>query len=246
MGKKVAIITGGSAGIGMALVKYYAEKGFNVFSVARSEKQALNVHGIVQIQFDLSDISGIEGMFNGILSQMDVQNIASITLINNAGTLGNISRIENLSPEIIQHAINVNFTAPMILSGLFIKAFQGRKISKKIINISSGAAVNPYYGWSTYCTTKSAIDMMVKTIALEQQTLENGVSIFSVYPGVVETAMQSLIRKSSTEDFKEVQRFIDMKENNLLAKPEDVAPKIFSIEQMENLTNGEIIDIRNL
>jgi benzil reductase ((S)-benzoin forming) len=246
MNENIAIITGGSAGIGKALVKHYADKGYRVFSIARSENKELNMPSIEQIQFDLSNTGDIDTMFKKIWGKLDVSNISALTLINNAGTLGTISRIENINPATIENAIAVNFTAPMILSSLFIKASQGLAIAKTIINISSGAAFNPYYGWSTYCSTKAAIDMMVKTVGKEQQTLDNGVKIISVYPGVVETAMQDQIRSTREEDFLEVQKFKDLKENHQLAKPDEVAEKIFSVAFKSGIESGDIVDLRTL
>ncbi|MBA3899508.1 MAG: (S)-benzoin forming benzil reductase [Bacteroidetes bacterium] len=246
MERNVAIITGGSAGIGKALVKLYASKGFAVYSISRSENEGLKLPGIEQVKFDLSDSLGIEAMFNEIWNKIDVPGLSAITLINNAGTLGTISRIENIEPETIQNAIALNFTAPMIMSSLFIKKTAGLEISKKIVNISSGAASNPYYGWTTYCTTKAALDMMVKTIGVEQQTQDYGVKIISVYPGVVETAMQDQIRKTSEEDFLDVQRFRNLKENDQLANPDDVAQKIFTLEMKDEIETGGIIDVREL
>jgi len=86
---------------------------------------------------------------------------------------------------------------------------------------------------------------MTRSIGNEQKDLKNGVRVISIYPGVVDTKMQENIRQSSKEDFKEIQRFIDLKNTNSLAKPEDVAEKIYSIDISQNIENGSILDIRN-
>ncbi len=88
--------------------------------------------------------------------------------------------------------------------------------------------------------------MMTKVIAAEQNDIENGVKCIAIYPGVVETNMQVQIRKTSESDFKNVQRFIDLKENNQLYSPEFVADKIFIIDTKNKSQSGDIIDIRTL
>ncbi|MDQ3191386.1 MAG: (S)-benzoin forming benzil reductase [Bacteroidota bacterium] len=238
--KKVAIITGGSAGIGKALAKTYADNGYDVYSIARTKNKELQAENITQVQFDLSNIDQIEEMFSNLIKNTKSEELESITLINNAGSLGKITNIENVDAETIQKTIALNTTAPMVLSALFIKNTEELNCSKKIINISSGAAKNPYSGWTMYCSTKAALDMMTQTIGKEQEELTNGVKIISIYPGVVETAMQEKIRKTSASDFKNVGKFIELKEQNLLADPMDVAFKILSLDENNHFENGEI------
>ena len=86
--------------------------------------------------------------------------------------------------------------------------------------------------------------MTTKAIANEQNDIENGVKCIAIYPGVVDTDMQTVIRKTTELEFKNVQRFIELKENNELYAPEFVADKIFKIDISNALENGEIIDIR--
>ena len=165
-------------------------------------------------------------------------------MLNNAGSLGEIHTVGNLDSEKIQQTIQLNTTTPLVLSNEFIKLTKKLNCKKKIINISSGAAMNPYSGWSIYCTSKSALDMTTKAIANEQNDIENGVKCIAIYPGVVDTDMQTVIRKTTELEFKNVQRFIELKENNELYAPEFVADKIFKIDISNALENGEIIDIR--
>ena len=127
----------------------------------------------------------------------------------------------------------------------FIKNFEDLSCKRQIITISSGAATKPYEGWSVYCTSKAAIDMMTKAIAAEQRELKNGLKCVAIYPGVVDTNMQTTIRSTNEKNFKNLQRFIDLKENNELYTPEFVANSIFKIDTENQLENGDIIDIRH-
>ncbi len=237
----IIIITGGSKGIGKALAEKYALEKYRVFSIARSIS---NSEKTTEIEADLSAINEATKALKTIFNQIDKKNISSITLLNNAGRLGKISTLENLEPKDIAKTIQLNTTTPFVLSGQFIKETQNWNCKKQIINISSGAATKPYEGWSVYCTSKAALDMTTKAIAAEQNEIENGVKCVAIYPGVVDTNMQTYIRKTDESDFKNVQRFKDLKENNELYTPDFVAEKIFTIDVENQLENGDIIDIR--
>ncbi|MCF2875633.1 MULTISPECIES: (S)-benzoin forming benzil reductase [unclassified Tenacibaculum] len=238
----IIIITGGSKGIGKALVEKYASKNYKVYTLSRSIN---NLKNCTEISVDLSDNKATQEAFSTLLEELKSINITSVTLINNAGRLGVISNLENIAVDDISKSIQLNTTTPLILSSLFIKNLEDLNCKKQIINISSGAAMKPYEGWSVYCTSKAAIDMMTKAIAAEQNELENGVKCVAIYPGVVDTNMQTTIRSTDKKDFKNLQRFIDLKENNELYTPEYVAESIYSIDTLNKLKNGDIVDIRN-
>ncbi len=238
----IIIITGGSKGIGKALAEKYAQENYKVYSLSRS---IVDLQNVTQISVDLSDSSATHNTFKMLLDEIKKLDISSITLINNAGRLGTIANLENISSEDISKSIQLNTTTPLIFSSLFIEATKQLVCKKQIINISSGAAKNPYEGWSVYCTSKAAIDMMTKAIAAEQNELKNGVKCNAIYPGVVDTNMQTNIRSTDEKDFKNLQRFIDLKENNELYTPEFVANSIYKIDVNNELKNGDIIDIRN-
>ncbi len=240
---KVLIITGGSKGIGKAIATKYALENWTVFTIARSTTNSTHY---IELTADLSDPAQAAVVLKTVFSQIQSENITEITLINNAGSLGKIAALENISTEVLTKTMQLNSIAPLLLSSQFIHFTKNWTCTKQIINISSGAAKTPYTGWVTYCTSKAGLDMMTKTIALEQQGAENGVCCVSIHPGVVTTQMQESIRKTSEKDFKDVQRFIDLHENNQLYTPEFVANKLFKLATQTPLKNGEIIDLRNL
>ncbi|MBE7685765.1 SDR family NAD(P)-dependent oxidoreductase [Tenacibaculum piscium] len=243
----IIIITGGSKGIGKALTKKYTSENYTVFSLARTLSEVKNVQ---HISVDLTDSIATQTIFTALLDKIIHQNstskITSITLVNNAGRLGKIANLENLEASDIAKSMQLNITTPFILSGLFIKKTQDLACKKQIINISSGAAKKPYEGWSVYCSSKTAIDMLTKTIALEQAELQNGVKCIAIYPGVVATDMQIQIRNTNETDFKNVQRFIDLMKNKELYTPNFVADTIYKIDIENQLSNGDVFDIRNI
>jgi benzil reductase ((S)-benzoin forming) len=240
---KILIITGGNKGIGSGIVLEYKQNGYTIISIARSRNESSLYNDVVQVQLNLSETNAIENVFSEILRSIDSSNLETIVLINNAGTLGMINRLERIEAPVIELAIQLNIVAPFILNSIFLRETKNWNCTKKIVNISSGAAIKPYYGWSVYCATKAAIDMMTKAIAIEQDTIEKGVKVIAIYPGVVDTAMQEQIRNSDSQKFIDVQRFIDFKESGSLVSTEIVGKEIFQIINSDNFPNGAILNI---
>ncbi|MFY7669866.1 SDR family NAD(P)-dependent oxidoreductase [Tenacibaculum sp. MEBiC06402] len=238
----IVIITGGSKGIGNALAKKYSSENYIVYSLSRSITGNKNLK---EISINLLNFSSATHTFSLLLNNIIEHSPTSITLINNAGRLGNIGNLENIPTHDIEKSILLNTTIPLAFSSIFIEKFANLNCKKQIISISSGAATKPYNGWSIYCSSKAALDMMTATIGQEQIEVENSVQAYGIRPGVVDTNMQSQIRETSVDDFKNVQRFINLKENNELYTPEFVAQRIFDLDTQNKLKNGETIDLRN-
>ncbi|MCJ0742763.1 (S)-benzoin forming benzil reductase [Pedobacter montanisoli] len=241
--KKVLIITGGSKGIGEGIVNAYLADGFKIYSIARNVNKDLST-AVKQFAFDLTLIENIERLFEDIFKEIDPKETGQITLINNAGTLGEIAPLARLKPLDMQQTVALNLTSVFVSCAIFIKSCQSWSCKKSIINISSGAAQKPYFGWSVYCATKSAIDMLSKNIALEQEEEKHPVKVLSIAPGVVDTGMQAKIRSSSKDNFKTIDRFIQLKEDNQLLKPDYVGHSILQMNQDDQLISGSILRVQ--
>lgn len=239
---KHAIITGGSKGIGEGICLKLINEGYQVHSLARSKSEDFPSEN--QITCDLLNVTESVQTLANLLAKIKTQSCDEILLVNNAGSLGDVDRIENNSAQTIEKTITLNVSVPLALSGCFINELKDSNINKTIINISSGAAVSPYYGWSSYCSSKAAIDMATKVMAIEQETAKHPVRVLSIYPGIVDTNMQTQIRGRNTEQFAPVEKFIESKEMGWLSTPLDAAKGIFNLYIDESVTNGSIIDVR--
>lgn len=241
--EEVLIITGGSKGIGRGIIDAYLINGTKVYSISRTVNTDLSKDSVTQIQLDLTETDKLETELLRIFNLLDKEKVTKLTLINNAGTLGNIAPLEKLDTETIAQTIKLNTTVPFILSAIFIDYFQDWPISKSIINITSGAALKPYFGWSVYCSSKAAINMLTQTIAVEQSEVKNAVKVLAIAPGVVDTDMQTEIRKSDKSNFRDIKRFIALKEDGALNDAETVGKKIFEMDNDDTLQSGSILRV---
>lgn len=247
---KYYIITGTSRGLGESLVKKLMNSGNFIFCISRNKNDHLikladeNNVDLESISFDLSQVDKIDALMQEIFSKVDSANIKSLVLINNAGVLAPIKPIELCSSEEIIANTNINMIAPMILSSSFILYASNINANKQIINISSGAGKKPYFGWSSYCSTKAGIDHFTRCIGMEQSVKENPVRIISFSPGVIDTEMQKEIRMTPKEHFRDLERFINFKEDGKLQDPNVVARHVLDLINNTELKNGEILDIK--
>ncbi|MEX2632886.1 MAG: (S)-benzoin forming benzil reductase [Balneolales bacterium] len=244
---KHIIITGASKGFGLSLVRKMIGTGQCYHLIARSDMDELtneiNQQGetVFKYKFDLTETDKIEGLMKTITSRIDPERTNFIALINNAGMLEPIGPMGKYDAETYHKNLQVNFTAPAMLSHCFIQNFQMLKAKKRIIMISSGAAHNPYYGWSHYCSTKAGVDMLTKCIALEQSKAEHPVHCISFNPGRMETDMQKEIRSVSEEDFKLVGEFIRAKNQGELGNPDVIAGMLADQLFADKFPNGRIL-----
>lgn len=239
----VYIVTGASKGIGQELVRQLRMKPNTVvYGIARTNPDDDKLF----VRLDLSNVASIVQPFMNLLETVQ-KDATSIALINNAGIVDPIGLAgQNEAGDIVQ-AMNINVSSPIVLTNIFIDKLRTFTGKKKIMMISSGAGRNAYEGWSTYCTTKAALDHFTKVVALEQNQMENPVEVVSIAPGIIDTNMQQTIRSSSVEQFPLVQQFHDYKERGALSTPEQTASKLihFLLEKDFQKT-GPIADIRDV
>ncbi len=246
---RYVIVTGTSQGLGEAIAAQLLEENTSIISISRRENKELTKlaeqynSNCIFHSLDLQDVHNLETNFNEIISSIPEDTVSSIHLINNAGTLAPMKPIEKAESELLITNVQINLLAPMILTSTFMKHTQDWKVDKRVINISSGAGKNPYFGWGAYCTTKAGVNMFTQCVATEEAEKEYPVKIVAFAPGVVNTSMQAQIRETNKEDFIHLDRFITLKEEGKLLSPEYVAKAIRSLLETENFPQGEVIRI---
>jgi NAD(P)-dependent dehydrogenase (short-subunit alcohol dehydrogenase family) len=214
---RLALITGGSRGLGAALCNEYRGRDWKVMEFSRSGPG---------VRLDLSNTAAAAAVFADAFAQISSLAVDEIVVINNAAMLGPVGPVAQATPAEISAHFNTNIIAAILLARAFISACQERDCPKTFVNISSGAAVKGHAGWSLYCASKAGMENFVRTLALEQASHRSPIRAINVNPGVMDTAMQAEIRAASVEDFPARERFVRLKLDGQLSPPELVATRI--------------------
>lgn len=233
------IITGASRGLGKALAEtILAQPDTHVTGVSR---HATITHERYHHQpLDLSDMLAVQNNLQKVFPPLP--EATSITLINNAGVLGEIGYVGEVPNEHFEFVFDVNVIAPAMLMNTFLRTYAAQQVPRTILNISSGAAQRAVDGWAAYSASKAALDALSRTAQKEQDLRGTGVRIRSLSPGVVDTAMQEQIRTAAERDFSEAGRFAALHTNGQLLTTPAVAASI--LELLRNGLLGEDVVLR--
>ncbi|MEM6384251.1 MAG: SDR family oxidoreductase [Pseudomonadota bacterium] len=190
-------ITGASRGIGAAAAICFADLGAKVVLAARSDgeieqhAQAIRDSGgdALAVACDVAQRDQVSAALDAARRAFGPIDV----VINNAGILEPIERIEDSDPDAWQKVIEINVMGVYNCARL---ALPGMRNAQKgtIINISSGAANGAMEGWSHYCTSKAAVKMFTAT--LHKELAEQGIRALGLSPGTVATQMQVDIKAS--------------------------------------------------
>ncbi len=235
----IVFITGASRGLGKALTELLLEDD-DVRVVGISRTQNIEHPNYRHKILDLSDIETVERY------RFPVEEYDKYILINNAGTIEPIAHIGHEFATDIKRNYNINLLSPSILINMFMRQFSNTGKPIHIINVSSGAGKYPIDGWSSYCASKSGLDMFSLTLK-EEITIDGKVNVFihSIAPGVVDTNMQEIIRDSNSDNFSNIDKFKNYYENDILTSPEEVALKFKEVIDNPEKFPDVIIDVRD-
>ena len=199
---KVALITGSSRGIGMAIAEAFAEEGIKVIINGRSTERvnkvasALNSKrpGIaVPIPADLMDRSEIEMLAREALATCGRVDV----LVNNAG-IGHFAPVQELEADAWDAVIRTNLDAVYYLTKLLLPQMIERK-DGYIINIASLAAKNTFAGGAAYCASKFGLLGFSECLMLDVR--EFGIKVSVIMPGSVATDFSRPV--GSADDWKQ-------------------------------------------
>ncbi|WP_435768675.1 SDR family NAD(P)-dependent oxidoreductase [Nocardioides sp. SYSU DS0651] len=186
----VALVTGGSAGLGRALVAGLTERGWSVVTDGRSTarldtlRELPHSDRITPVPGDVTDADHRADLAAAVerLGRLDL-------LVHNASVLGPASGqtrhrlLADVTPEDLQHVWRHNVGAPMVLTGLLLPALAAARGT--LLSISSDAAVEHYPGWGLYSASKAALDHVTLTFAAENPEI----AAYAVDPGDMRTEM---------------------------------------------------------
>jgi len=187
-------ITGGTSGLGLALVRHLVARGARVAFIARTVRtvdQITNETGAYGIVGDVGrkeDIYPIALQITGNLGGLDV-------LINNASSLGPVplALLADTECEELELALAVNVVGAFRLTKALFGALAASARERRgalVVNISSDAAVNAYPGWGAYGASKAALRHL--TAIWDGEAKANGVRFLTIDPGDMDTPLHAL------------------------------------------------------
>lgn len=217
MEKKVAIVTGGASGIGLAIAEKFSKNNIHTLIIGRDENKLQTAQKMLgdngkAIQYDLTQLKGIPALIKDIHQQYGHIDI----LVNNAG-INMKKEFTQVTDEEFQHILSTNVNAVFSISREVVKVMEVQG-SGSIINISSMAAMYGLPKVIAYTASKSAIEGM--TVAMAVELSPKGIRVNAIAPGFIATDMSA---KALNNDPERKQKVMGRTPMGYLGTPEDVA-----------------------
>jgi NAD(P)-dependent dehydrogenase (short-subunit alcohol dehydrogenase family) len=217
---KVALVTGGSSGIGRAAAIAFSKEGAKVVIAARREHEGNETVQLITesggeatfVQTDISKSGEIATLIETTLKTYGRLDCA----FNNAGTEGVFAPLLEQTEAIWDDTINVNLKAVWLCIKHEVEVFMNLGIKGAIVNTSSWLAVGGLVGSTIYSASKAAIDGMIRPAALEFATHQ--IRINNINPGIIDTPM---LHRFGDDEF--LQPFASQTPMHRLGTPEEVA-----------------------
>ena len=235
---KVALITGGSRGIGFATAKIMSENGATVIITGKDSerlaKSVLKISNSIGIVADIRKTDEVKNVVSKTIEKFGKLDI----LVNNAGIFPKIKQLHEIGEDEWNEVLDVNLTGQFRFTKEAIPHLQ--KTSGSIINISSDAGLKAYQGFNAdaYSATKAALIILTKCWALEYS--KNKIRVNCICPGVVDTDMTKPFLKTQTD-----KEFMD-NEHPLgrIGQPEEIAKAImYFVSDDASWTTGAVLTV---
>jgi NAD(P)-dependent dehydrogenase (short-subunit alcohol dehydrogenase family) len=237
--RKLAIVTGTSSGVGLAAATRFLERDWNVIGVSRRASSHTNAR-YRHLRLDLSDVESVTSAFERDVAPTLHDEWSRIALVNNAASAALLGPIERLNATDLVALYVLNLAAPVWCMG-FVSRHAPKSAAVRIVNVSSGAAVQGFAGLGGYGSSKAGLRMAGMVLAAEWESTvpdaptRSNAAILSYEPGTVDTPMQEAARSYSKADFPWVGMFTAMHDRGVLVPPEAPAAEIVAFAESDGL-----------
>lgn len=189
MTNQVALVTGAGRGIGRAICTRLARDGWAVAGLARNERELgetgslVSEHGgeFLVLPADVCDPEQVDRAVSAVVDKYERLDL----LVNNAG-VAPFGKVAEMPLEVFDRCVQVNVNAVFYCCQRVLPIMAGQG-GGAIINVSSMAATDPFPGFGAYGATKAWVNTFTR--ALADEVAQDGIRVFAIAPGAVETAM---------------------------------------------------------
>jgi 3-oxoacyl-[acyl-carrier protein] reductase len=226
---KVAIVTGGTRGIGRSIAERLLREGASVAICGRSAEstdraaaELKPLGNVIGCAADVTDLGQVRDLFNAVdrqLGQLDI-------LVNNAGE-GVFRKVGEMSPEDWHRNIDLNLNGPFYCSHEALARFSGR--GGFIVNISSLAGKNAFSGGAGYNASKAGLNLFSEALMLDHRY--DKVRVTSIMPGSVDTEFSGDPAKRGGD-------------TSWMIAPEDIAETVALVLRIPERTTISRVEIR--
>ncbi|WP_409309507.1 3-oxoacyl-ACP reductase family protein [Pseudomonas putida] len=238
MTQKIAVVTGGSRGIGKSIVLALAGAGYQVaFSYVRDEASAAALQAQVEglgreclaVQCDVKEAPSIQAFFERVEQRFERVDL----LVNNAGiTRDGLLATQSLSD--ITEVIQTNLVGTLLCCQQVLPCMM-RQRSGCIVNLSSVAAQKPGKGQSNYAAAKGGVEALTRALAVE--LAPRNIRVNAVAPGIVSTDMSQALVGAHEQEIQSrllIKRF---------ARPEEIADAVLYLAERGLYVTGEVLSV---
>lgn len=242
---QLTIISGASSGIGKAIAQQAEADGHSLATISRRPGPG------TYLEADLSKPEAWPGVTEWIDAQVQSQDWSRVVFIHNAGVVDPIGFAGECEPSAYASNILLNGASAVALGAGFLASVAKVECRSHLLLVSSGAGRRAIKGWSAYCAGKAATDMWAQAAGIEQSFKDSNVTITSVAPGVVDTDMQAVIRSQDSQNFPDIDNFIDLKEAGSLRSADEVGATLLELAAVDapqsfkgvQVDNGSLLNI---
>ncbi len=196
------LVSGGSRGLGLAIVRHLLEAGHTVGTFARTSTRDISDLGRrypEQLSFAELDARDADAV-GAFVSAVQAKQGQLLGLVNNAA-IGQDGLLVHTTPETISEIVAVNLLAPILLTRLVLRQILLQPEGGRIVNISSVGGLRGHSGITVYSATKAALDGFTRALAREVGGRK--ILVNSIAPGFFESEMSSVL---GDEDLEAVRR----------------------------------------
>ncbi len=216
----VALVTGGSAGIGASICQHLLDEGYHVLNLSRRKSDSQSDR-ITDVQVDLSDVEATKNAIAELAEKYEI-----LSLVHNAGVI-RPDLIEDVKLEDVEYVTRLHLYTSILLTQGVLEAMKAKKFGR-IVLISSRAML----GLATrtgYSATKAAQIGLVRTWAMELG--QHGITVNAVAPGPIVTDMFTEVVPEDSDKALEIAQSIPVRR---LGKPADVSRAVMFLLSPDN------------